>query len=139
MKRESWLPATPESAPRARTLVREAAAELGIPGSAVWDLMLATTEAVANAIEHGRACHGAHGVACATSGAGILLCIEPRDDGLCVEVCDCGSFRSVPAPMDPMSVRGRGIPLIAALVDQLELLAGGDQTRVRFVKRHAAA
>jgi anti-sigma regulatory factor (Ser/Thr protein kinase) len=129
--RESWLAAAPESASIARSLVRAAASELGVDRSAAWDLELATTEAVANAVEHG--------CGCGRDGAGIRLCIESWDGALCVEVCDCGTFRAAPAPVDVMSLGGRGIPLIAAMVDQLELLAGTDETRVRFTKHLAPA
>lgn len=131
--RESWLPAAPKSASLARALVRATASELGLDGATAWDLELATTEAVANAVEHGCGC------GCGEDGGGIQLCIESHDGGLTVEVCDCGTFRGARAPMDGMSQGGRGIPLIAALVDQVELLAGDDQTRVRFTKLLAAA
>jgi anti-sigma regulatory factor (Ser/Thr protein kinase) len=131
MMRESWLPAAPESATQARALVRAAASELGLDGAAAWDLQLATTEAVANAVEHG--------CGCVHAGNGIRLCIEAHDGALHVEVCDCGTFRAPTAPMDPMAQGGRGIPLIAAVVDQVELLAGGQETRVRFTKRLATA
>ena len=131
MKQETWLPAVPEAAPVARALVREAAAEHGIEGRGAWELMLATTEAVANAIEHGNACP--------RYGGAILLRIEARDDGLCVEVCDCGEFELRPPPVDLEAPRGRGIPLMAAVVDRLELRPDEDQTRVRFVKSSHAA
>jgi anti-sigma regulatory factor (Ser/Thr protein kinase) len=131
MKRESWLPARRESAPAARAIVREAAVEQGLGDDAVWDLMLATTEAVANAVLHGKACDG----------GGILLRIEPCEQGLYVEVCDCGEFESAaldPAPTD--ATHGRGIPIISAVVDELEVVPDQRQTRVRFGKtRHAAA
>ena len=42
--------------PQARALVRDAACELRLDGPTTWELMLATTEAVANAIEHGEPC-----------------------------------------------------------------------------------
>jgi len=126
MQREWWLPASPESARLARALVRDAAAELGVNGNDAWDLMLATTEAFANAVEHGSAC-GKEG--------GILLRLEPCEGGLCVEVMDCGSFR-VSRPAERLeATRGRGIPLMAAVVDQLELMPGGTRTRVRFRKQ----
>lgn len=130
MQRESWLPASPESARLARAIVREAASELGVSDSDAWDLMLATTEAFANAVEHGSAC-GKEGA--------ILLRLEPREDGLCVEVRDCGSFHVSRPPESLEATRGRGIPLMAAVVDQLELLPGGSQTRVRFRKHVGVA
>jgi serine/threonine-protein kinase RsbW len=130
MKWESWLPAVPETAPVARALVREAATEYGIEGNGAWELMLATTEAVANAIQHGGAC--------SRYGGAILLRIESSDEGLSVEVCDCGEFKVRPEPaLD--ATRGRGIPLIAAVVDHLELRPDEEQTRVRFMKGPHAA
>ena len=131
MKRESWLPAVPETAPVARALVREAAAECGIDGNGTWELMLATTEAVANAIQHGGAC--------SRYGGAILLRIESSDEGVSVEVCDCGEFKLRPEPADREATRGRGIPLIAAVVDRLELRPDEEPTRVRFVKGPHAA
>jgi anti-sigma regulatory factor (Ser/Thr protein kinase) len=132
MKRESWLPAAPESAPLARAIVREAAVEHGLDGEAAWDLMLATTEAVANAILHGTACDNGNG-------KGILLRVMPCHDGLCVEVCDCGRFDSELVPPAPDATSGRGIPIIAAVVDQLAIVPDACQTRVRFGKRRVSA
>jgi anti-sigma regulatory factor (Ser/Thr protein kinase) len=123
MMRESWLPAEPESATHARELVREAAAEQGLGEDGAWSLVLATSEAVTNAILHGMACP-----------KGILLRLLPWHDGLCVEVCDCGRFDSAPLPPGPEATHGRGIPIIAAVVDHLEVTADGPLTRVRFAK-----
>jgi anti-sigma regulatory factor (Ser/Thr protein kinase) len=131
MKRESWLPAAPESAPLARAIVREAALEHGLEDSAAWDLMLATSEAITNAIVHGRGCNG--------NGEGILLRVLPRDDSLCVEVSDCGRFDGEVEPAAPDDTHGRGIPIIAAVVDDFEVVPGKRRTRVRFAKRRALA
>jgi anti-sigma regulatory factor (Ser/Thr protein kinase) len=125
MMRESWLPAEPESATHARELVREAAAQQRLDDEGAWSLVLATSEAVTNAILHGGACPG----------KGILLRVLPWHDGLCVEVCDCGRFESAPLPAGPEATHGRGIPIIAAVVDHLEVGSEGTLTRVRFAKR----
>jgi anti-sigma regulatory factor (Ser/Thr protein kinase) len=127
MMRESWLPAKPESATRARTIVRQASIEQGLDDGGAWSLMLATTEAVSNAILHGRACSDGDN--------GILLRVLSWDDGLWVEVCDCGRFEAGPLPPAPDETHGRGIPLITAVVDHLELVPDGPFTRVRFGKR----
>ena len=50
---ETWPPAKAESAGAARSIVREAAAEAGLDGEPAWDLMVATTEAVTNAVQEG--------------------------------------------------------------------------------------
>jgi anti-sigma regulatory factor (Ser/Thr protein kinase) len=126
MMRESWLPAAPESATRARALVRDAAAEQGLGDDGAWSLMLATSEAVSNAI--------LHGTPCSDGEQGILLRLMPWNDGLCVEVCDCGEFDATPPPPGPEASHGRGLPIIAAVVDHFEVVPGGPLTRVRFAK-----
>ncbi len=52
-----------------------------------------------------------------------------------MEVCDCGRFGGGVQAPDLESVGGRGIPIIAAVVDHLELLPAADRTRIRFGKR----
>jgi serine/threonine-protein kinase RsbW len=128
--RQAWLPAAPEGAPQARAIVREAAGELGLDGRTTFALMLATTEAFANAVEHGRPCDP----------RGIFLGMERRDGRLSVEVCDCGGrFRHFRASSKDRSEGGRGMPIIAAIMDTLEILPGARTTRVRFTKRLAGA
>ena len=131
MMRESWLPAAPESALHARAIVREAAVERGLDVDTTWSLLLATSEAFTNAI--------LHGTPCAHAGDGILVRVLPWSDGLFVEVCDCGRFEAVPALSGPDATHGRGIPIIAAVVDHFELVADGPLTRVRFGKRRRRA
>jgi anti-sigma regulatory factor (Ser/Thr protein kinase) len=125
MMRESWLPARPESAMRARSFVHDAAVEQGLDGDDAWSLVLATSEAVSNAILHGTPC----------SRKGILVRVLRWYDGLCVEVCDCGDFEEAPPPPAPDAPHGRGIPIIAAVVDHFEVVPDGPLTRVRFAKR----
>jgi len=130
MQRELWLAAVPESAAKARTIVREAAGEQGLDDRAVWDLMLATTEAVTNAVLHGQGC--------AEKGA-IRLRIQSSAHGLFIEVCDCGRFVRRTEPLSKDSLRGRGIPLMSAVTDDFELMPETGGTRVRFGKRGVAA
>jgi anti-sigma regulatory factor (Ser/Thr protein kinase) len=127
MRRESWLPASPESAPLARAIVREAAAEHGLNGTDTWDLMLATSEAVANAILHGSWC--------GDSSRGVLLAVEVDETQISIEVCDCGTFDAELRPAAQDDLGGRGIPIIAAVADHFELVPEPSLTRVRFGKR----
>jgi anti-sigma regulatory factor (Ser/Thr protein kinase) len=129
MKRESWLPAVPASAPEARALVRAAASELSLDGPTTCDLMLATTEAVTNAIEHGSPCDP----------GGIYVGLEARDGTIGIEVGDCGCFPRVPVSPKPANQGGRGMPIIASIMDKLEVVPSANNTRVRFEKRVAAA
>jgi serine/threonine-protein kinase RsbW len=128
MRRESWLPAAPEGAPQARAIVREAASELQLDGEVTWELMLATTEAFANAVEHGSPCDP----------RGIFLRVESAADAIGVEVCDGGgivpgAWRSPKPPKEG----GRGLPIMAAVMDRFEFRPGEGLTRVRFEKRLA--
>jgi serine/threonine-protein kinase RsbW len=130
MQRESWLPSAPASAREARALVRDAAADLMLDGYTTWELMLATTEAVANAIEHGRPCDA----------RGIFVRLEALDGTFGVEVCDCGGCFPVKSRSSkPDQQGGRGMPIIAAIMDRLEILPSRGVTRVRFEKRLASA
>ena len=131
MKREAWLEAAPESAAIARAIVRDFADEQGLEATAVWDLMLATTEAVTNAVLHGRGCRETEA---------IRLELAVSHDGLFVEVSDCGRFEDgrVKVPSRDR-VGGRGIPIMAAVTDDFELSPHAFGTRVRFGKRSMAA
>jgi anti-sigma regulatory factor (Ser/Thr protein kinase) len=111
---------------RARALVQEAAVARGLDADGAWRLTLATSEAVSNAI--------IHGTPCSDGQKGILLRLLPWNDGLCVEVSDCGRFDSAPLPPGPDASHGRGIPIIAAVVDHFEVVLDGPLTRVRFAK-----
>ena len=126
MKRESWLPAAPEGVPRARAIVRELASELRLDGATTWALMLATTEAFANAVEHGRPCDP----------RGIFLRAEVTDGRVGVEVRDCGGcFPRGRSSSKRSGEGGRGMPIIAAIMDQLEVVPDTGRTRIRFAKR----
>ena len=129
VRRESWLPAAPEGVPRARAIVRELAAELRLDRATTWELMLATTEAFANAVEHGKAC----------GRRGVLLRAEAGDGRVGVEVRDCGGrFPAARAFAKSHGEGGRGIAIIQAITDQLEVVPDTGSTRVRFEKRLAA-
>src|SRR5688500_12535883 len=126
MKVESWLPSAPASAPEARALVRDAASELRLDGSTTWELMLATTEAIANAIEHGQPCDP----------RGIFLRLEALDGTFEVEVRDCGGcFPAQPRSTNPDKQGGRGTPIIASIMDRLLSLRATGTTPVRIAKR----
>jgi anti-sigma regulatory factor (Ser/Thr protein kinase) len=92
--------------------------------------MLATTEAFANAVEHGAPCDP----------LGIELRMEVVDDGLEVEVVDYGGgFPGVPRTKKPRGEGGHGLPLIAAIMDHFEVVPDSGTTRVRFQKHLAVA
>src|SRR5688500_17871999 len=130
MRRESWLPAAPEGVARARALVRELSSELRFDGVTTWELMLATSEAFANAVEHGRSCDP----------RGILLLVEIEDGRVGGEAADCGG--ACPDRAAAPRRRGEGgrrLRIIAAIRAQREVVPDTGATRVRFAKRLATA
>ena len=124
LSREAWLPADPASGAAARSIVSDAAADAGLDGERTWDLMVATSEAFANAVQHGKP----------WPNQCIHLRTELCEYGVRVEVTDCGTFDSQlePAALDATS--GRGIQIIAAIVDRLEVQNGNGRTLVRIEK-----
>jgi serine/threonine-protein kinase RsbW len=120
---ELWLPAEPRSAARARSAVRELAQGSGLQEPELYDLTLATSEAVANAVEHGSPC----------GRRGVRMRVSVRPQAVTVEVCDCGGFRASERAGNPE--RGRGLPIIGAVCDQFEVVPRAGRTIVRFGKQ----
>ena len=110
--------------------MRDAASELELDANTTYELMLATTEAFANAVEHWTPCET----------GGVFVCVRSHGRGVGIEVCDCGGcFPNLPGSRKPREEGGRGIAIIAAIMDSLEVLPDGDVTRVCFEKWLAPA
>jgi serine/threonine-protein kinase RsbW len=122
------LPGDVASIPVARHIVRDAMSELGILPRVVDDVQVALSEACANAVQH------------SGSGEEIEVRFDLRDELATIEVADRGNGFE-PAALDApdiLSPRGRGVPLIRALVDDLEVdSAPGRGTVVQMQKRLA--
>lgn len=107
----------------ARRLVEQSAGELGFDESAIWDMKCATTEALTNAIEHGT-----------PSRDGKIHLRLGRDHGdMLVEVWGGGKVNGTPHV--DATHRGRGIAIMTALMDDVELRRNNGATVVRLVKR----
>lgn len=121
MQRELTLPADPRSAAVARRAIREVAQSAHLGPIDTYDVTLAVSEAVANAIEHG-----------SPNGGVVHLTLEANAGAITVEVRDTGHF---PAPLkEKDSDRGRGLPIIGMLSDRLELRPTPSGTTLRFAK-----
>ena len=89
-------------------------------------VVLAVSEAAANAVEHG---HGSDGL-------GVVSVMARMDDGrLALSVRDRGGWRE---PGDP-GERGRGLPIIEAIVDEVSIEQTEGGTVVRMQSRTGAA
>jgi anti-sigma regulatory factor (Ser/Thr protein kinase) len=98
--------------------------ELG--GQTRFELKLAATEAVTNALRDAPQSHV------------VDVAISGRHDAVDIEVHDPGAFAPrVRSDADRMleGESGRGIPLMLALVDEVQFTATGGGTRVRMHKR----
>ena len=121
-RRELPLRAEPTELRTARGFADAAAADLGLDEEARFRFTLAANEAVANAIEHGAP----------RADGTVLLKVSSDEERLCFEVHDGGGFGVNWSEPDPLSERGRGLPLMAALVDEVDLRPGPEGTVVRL-------
>jgi anti-sigma regulatory factor (Ser/Thr protein kinase) len=124
-EREIWLRADPVSASVARAFAGEAAEELGCDPGATEAFRLVITEAVANAVEHGAPCDNG------------LISVSVYFEAGCLttEIRDCGDFKAARLPLGDLEERGRGLPLMFAVMDHVEIDTIPGRTVVRLAKR----
>lgn len=104
---------------------------LDVPSASVDDVTIALSEACGNVIQHARG----------TEEYGVRLSVEA--DHCSIEVCDLGpgfdasTLSEDAAPLEEVAQAedGRGIPLLQALMDDLEFVRDEDTTTVRLIKR----
>ena len=110
-------------------LVEDAARRAGWPEAEVSRLALATSEAAANAVEHG----GGEGAA-PTFTVGCRL----DADGATVTVADGGpgpdraALRSARLPASPFATGGRGLHIMRQLADDVDVEGGAVRLRFRW-------
>lgn len=96
---------------RGRALIAEVAAQAGFPEERVFDITVACSEAMANAIEH------------APVKREVQVRIALHSDRLEVEVQGPGEFQA-PDRLNRQETRGLGLPLMAKLSDHVALFSG---------------
>ena len=126
-ERELLLAAEPSELSRARAFADAAAEASGFGDEDRFAVTLAVSEAVANAIEHG----GGKPDAC------VRITATERNGALAVQVEDSGSFDADAPGADELPERGRGLALIAELVDELFVCPGPGGTVLRLCKQRA--
>ena len=109
----------------AREWAASAARDFGFQHDDCYQVKLAVSEVVANAIQHG------------SSGPEdpIRITIRAAEGALVFEVLDTGVFVGADEAAGEMSERGRGLELVAVMMDEVELTPSEDGTRLRFTKR----
>ncbi len=127
---EQEMKITSESAnlARVRNRVRQIGETCDLNERQIFDLQVAVGEATANAIEHG-----------SPFGPENYVRIKAHCDGiaLTVTVQDQGKFkrRMSDPTIEQDNFRGRGIPLMLALMDRVTIDEGKDGTSVVLLKR----
>lgn len=128
---EATLAASPVSARRARHIVARMLREAGVAEDRAFDLLVAVGEAVNNAVEHaGR-----------LGSEEFTLRARRRALAITVEVADRGGWVpafEMPAAPTLLSDRGRGLPLMYALSDEVQVDRSEDGTTVRLALKLAA-
>jgi anti-sigma regulatory factor (Ser/Thr protein kinase) len=125
MKRDVWLVAEPTELAETRRLADAAAASYGLPGDERFAFAFAVNEAVSNAIEHGSPSpEGTIHVRFAEEGDALVFCVK-----------DYGEFSPQPKMDESPSNRGRGLALMASMVEELGLCRDSTGTLVRLIKR----
>ncbi|MEO3760000.1 ATP-binding protein [Mycobacterium sp. B14F4] len=120
------MPATADRLAQIRRRLLAWIEPLGVPEAVVADIVLAVNEACTNSVEH----------AYRNSGDGIIeVEASVEDDDIIVCVCDHGAWRR---PSDGPSTRGRGLPIIEATSDRVELSRTSAGTTVRITFRTGA-
>jgi serine/threonine-protein kinase RsbW len=124
---ELRLPASGSALDVARQYVEEVAAAFGFDADSCFELVFAVNEAVTNAIRHG-----------APDEQGLIsLSAVADDDRLTFVVRDCGTFAMPMLDADTRSEHGRGLALMASVVDEIRLCIKPGSTIVRLSKARA--
>jgi anti-sigma regulatory factor (Ser/Thr protein kinase) len=119
------IDARPERLGEARDWAQRAAAEAGLGEADCYQVKLAISEAVANAIQHGSQ----------DSGDSIRISAFEADGSLNFEVRDNGTFV---APLSRATIEdesGRGLELVTLLMDEVHITSTGAGSSLRFAKK----
>jgi anti-sigma regulatory factor (Ser/Thr protein kinase) len=124
--REHYLRADLAQLKQARDFAERAAAAFGFEHGVRYQVKLAVSEAVTNAIEHGSS----------SPEDPIIIWAAEESGALVFEVRDTGQFRPrVSRRGDPMPDSGRGLEFLRVLMDEVDVRPGSEGTLLRFAKR----
>ncbi len=129
MERELWVRAEPSGLKEGRDFAGRAARAFGFDDEHSHEFLSATNEALANAIEHGAPWQAGK----------ILLRVTDDGDTLSAYVCDGGRFDADLSRLPGWPERGRGLALISALMDEVELTPSDEGTVIRLSKHRPLA
>ena len=109
----------------ARDFAERAAMEFGLPSDACYQVKLALSEAVTNAIQHGSS----------SPDDPVRIFVTEEPGAVVFEVLDTGRFVPRVTRRGDMPESGRGLEFMRLMMDQVQLDPGDAGTRLRLVKR----
>ncbi len=124
-ERDLWIEADVRQVREARDWAASAAREFGFEHDDCYQVKLAVSEVVANAIQHGSS----------DVEDPIRISVRAQGGALVFEVLDTGVFVGSDEAAGDMAERGRGLELVAMMMDEVELTPGEEGTLMRFAKR----
>jgi serine/threonine-protein kinase RsbW len=124
-ERELEIPADLERLRDAREWADEVAREFGLDEEDCFQVKLATSEAVTNAIIHGSG----------SDGDAVRLAARVSGDMLVFEVADRGREEPSADPVERLAEGGRGLELVSMVMDEVQLVRRGGGGLLRFAKR----
>lgn len=124
-RREHSLRAELARLKEARDFAGRAAAEFGLPPDGCYQVKLALSEAVTNAIQHGSS----------STEDPIRIVVAQEAGTLVFDVFDTGRFVPRVTRRGDMPESGRGLEFMRLMMDEVDLRPGDDGTHLRLVKR----
>jgi serine/threonine-protein kinase RsbW len=125
------LPSDFASLVEVENLIDKVCADLGVQEDAYGNVLIAVTEAVNNAIQHGNEENSNLFVDVAVGDKETEFCFRIKDEGIGFD------FNSLPDPTAPENLlkeSGRGIFLIRNLADEVEFDGEGNSVNIYFSK-----
>jgi serine/threonine-protein kinase RsbW len=119
------IDAKPERLGEAREWAQRTAAEAGLDEGDCYQVKLAISEAVANAIQHGSE----------STGDRIRIAAFESDGSLVFEVQDSGTFVEPMSRATTEDESGRGLELMTLMMDEVHMTSTGEGSVLRFAKR----
>jgi anti-sigma regulatory factor (Ser/Thr protein kinase) len=129
MEGELWLAAQPSELAKARDFAESGARAFCFDDHGRYQFKFAVSEAVANAIEHGRP----------SPDGRIHLRLVGEGDKLSLFVRDSGSFVASSPDPSRLPQRGRGLAFMVSLMDEVEVRTATGSTMIRLSKRRPPA
>jgi anti-sigma regulatory factor (Ser/Thr protein kinase) len=122
---ELSLPAELSRLPDARSFADTAAEAFGFDEMVRYQIKMAVSEGMANAVEHGSS----------SPSDRIFLRAREESGGLAFYIQDQGQFIPRVSPRGEMPERGRGLAFLGQLMDEVDIKPTPEGTVLRFCKR----